>query len=955
MKILKRFSNKVFAVAFTALVAICLGCFVGLAHIAQAASTGTIGLGEDQKATVDVSSTQTATLTVGAGIERGSYLFVAYVTNLSEEEQWLITFSLQTSGNRYYIPYDSYIGGYTSVVEVETGDELTLSILEGDYDLTVEAHLETLSIGPANDYTLSGIQISDGTDAVVNLLDVPAGNYIASAEIIAETVPQVGMTVKVDNAEEAVAMTLNPNMYNAYTAPITVTTDSRSITLSTDSATSLSVNLTLYPEVTTTPLPTTAAEEFTPYEVRTYSYTAARTGYQVLNATATPSASSFSVVYKLSPNDFGGETVALDTEYPIYMEAGSDYYFTVSYFGDEAGASIRFSVENWTPGTVELNSEVVYAPVSNTTLTGAINYMLDAAGTYELDLVNVPYYDASITAHIGQETAVLNSDNNFTANVELDATGSIYFTTDYSLSFTVGVALSYTQRVYDDEIPLDRDITVNLHPGESLVYVVGRMVQETEGNEVFTGLTNGNYSVTLANANGQVVVSDANYSTPIVAAGESTGTFAVLLNYPDEFGYNGETERQQPVLVENIGTSELTFTIKVTAYTTNTLELGVAKEITLRANGRTTYFVEGLESGNYVITVGGTHSTIVVYNMADRSEPTVPAGASMGMYSFTLVPAREDPDNPGFDYPGETSRTLAYMIENVCTSAQTFTVAVNKVDSLELDTPASITFAEGESKTYYIGNLVSGTYNVAIEGGTLEVVAGGAEYSDGKLVVRATAGKYALVSLTFTSQTAQTVTVTITQTVDGTMTLGQAQSIALSYYDDTVSYSVELTPGMYRIELANVEWTGEYQAYWMVSVNDNYVIFGSTSAVFEITESGNYTITFMYYDMDSVSFDATITYISDRILVLGVDKEITLEANSSENYYIDLAGGNYTILLVLPEGTEIQVAVNGETVVAYGAIVGNFTISADQSYVQVTFTTQSETAVTFTVLVYAAA
>lgn len=415
---------------------------------------------------------------------------------------------------------------------------------------------------------LSGIQISKGNDAVINLLNVPADTYIVSAEIIADTAPAVEMTVSVDGSTP-VNMTLNPNMYNAYTAPITVGMNSHSITLSTSYESTISINLNLYPEVETTALPTSTPDDFSAYEVKTYSYTAAKTGYQVLVPTATPSASSFSIVYKNSPNDFGGET--LGENYPIYMEQN-------------------------------------------------------------------------------------------------------------------------------------------------------------------------------------------------------------------------------------------------------------------------------------------------------------------------------------------------------------------------------------------IGNLVSGTYNVEIEGDMVAVVANGATYSDGKLVVRASAGKYALVSLTFTSETAQTVTVTITETVDGTMTVGTPQSIALSYYDDTVSYSIELTPGVYRIDLSNVKHTGENEAYWMVSVNDNYIMFGTTSAIFEIAEEGIYTITFMYYDMDSVSFDATISLVPERMLVLGESKQITLAAESNENYYINLETGAYAITLTFTDGSQIQVLLNGGEIIGGGATSAEFVITSNGYYI-FTFANLATANTTFSVVI----
>lgn len=725
MKTNFKFSNKLFVAALMMLMAICLSCIVGFTYItASAATSGTIGLGEENKATVTVTPTTTATFTVSEKVPAGSYLFTAFALELPEDERWNISFNLQTQEEEYFIPYNAYIEGYTSVVSVKPGMTLTLS-LYGSYDVNVEAYLDNLYIGPANEYWLSGIQIMEGQSSIINLQDVPAGNYLATAEIIAgEMYEDETISIQVDNGT-ALPMDKNANMYGAYVANIAITANSKTLTLSTTNPEILAINFNLYTAVEAKALPMETADTFTTWEARTYSYTAKKTGYQSLVPDATPSAGDFGITLKTTANDFSGEAVHGEN-YPIYMVQGKTYFFTVTYFGFDGDGTIKFAVEDWEAPTLYLNSEVVYAPVSNSGNIGAIDYEIDEAGTYTLTAVNVSYWEAEITVHYGDNIeTVLSGENSFSADVELGKAGKIYFTTTYDLSFAVGLALDYPAREYDDKIDLNKDVEIELNAGESLVYVVGVM-----NGEEFEGITNGNYAVTLTGANGQIAIYDANYLTPVVAKGASTGMFAVLLDYPNMWGYKGETSRQQPLTIENTGADKITFTIKVTEATGYNLTLGVAKKITLAAESNVSYFLEGLDSGSYVVMVGGIHSNIVVYNLAERYAPLVPMGAQEGMYSFTLVPAHYDPEFPETDYDGETSRTMGLLIENVGTTSETFEITVIKVNSLESYVETDITIEANGEVIYYL-NLVAGTYYIELSNGeTIEVI-----YEDETIVV----------------------------------------------------------------------------------------------------------------------------------------------------------------------------------------------------------------------------
>lgn len=753
MKTNFKFSNKLFVAALMVLMAICLSCIVGFAHItASAATGGTIGLGEENKATVEVTPSTPATFTV-ANVPTGSYLFMANVTNIPEDERWNVSFYLQSPTEEYFLPYNAFIGGYSSVVTVESGMTLTLGQY-GNYDVEVEAYLDYLYIGPANEYWLSGIQIMEGQSSTITLQDVPAGNYIASAEIIAGVYEESAtISIQVDDGT-ALPMAYNANMYGAYTASIAIGANSKTITLATTNEDVLSINFNLYAEVETTPLPMDEAETFTAWESRTYSYTATKTGYQSLVPDATPSAGDFGITFKATANDFSGEAVQGDN-YPIYMVEGKTYFFTVMYFGFDGEGTIKFAVEDWEAPTLYLNSEIVYAPVTNAGNIGAIKYELAEAGTYELTAVSVIYWEAVITVHYGDnQTTVLSNENGFTAKVSLSTAGEIYFTTTYSSSFATGFALTYPAREYDNQIALNTEKSIELKAGESLLYVVGRM-----NGEVFEGLTNGNYAVTLTGANGQIAIYDAT-DISIVANGASTGMFAVLLDYPNMWGYDGETSREQSIVIENTGATEITFTIKVTEATGYDLTLGTAKQITLAAQANVTYFLEGLDSGSYVVMVGGTHSNIVVYNLAERYAALVPMGANQGMYSFILVAEREG-------FAGETSRTMGLLIENVGTTSETFEITVIKANSLEAYVETDITIGADDEVTYYM-NLVEGTYIITLSNGeTIEVeyneetiVYAGEEF--GYIAVSA-AEEYGMVTiaLTFINMSDETVTFSV--------------------------------------------------------------------------------------------------------------------------------------------------------------------------------------------------
>lgn len=552
------------------------------------ASTGTIGI--NQHATVDVSSAAPATLTLN-NVAAGQYMIVAKVIEATGDYYW-IDLSASVDGNYSYLNESEYYGAFIGTVTVDSNSTIELSTWSGA-TLTVEVWLQPLAIGQFNDYFLSDIQISANNPREI-MLEGISGRYIVSLEVYGY------MPASAEIMVNGVPVTKNPKMYGAWTGEYNLTGVS-SLVISTTNPEAISVNLTLRKYITVSEeLPMEEYAKFSMYESQTFYYEAEDTGYYTLNYASNVENAEFSLVFKTNPNDLEGATIQ-GNNYPVYMEAFETYYVTATYVGipgqwenvpDTAGAV--FTVDTWNTPKLYANMEAEYVPVSAAGEEVAEIPMNVAAGTYELNLINIPFYvlndDAyTITAHFGTQEVELEYGY---AQIEITNETSIWFTTDFTEGFTAGATITTPE--VRETITLGKLTDINVPANGSAIYYIENVEE-------------GYFNITLSNlGDAKIVVESTMFSYPIISEGQTFGTFGVL-TYGDEtatavlyFYNNGDTDANFQALVNPVNNV--------------VINLGELKGIELASGETKVYYLENLAEGLYSIALANAAGIEVTAN-----------------------------------------------------------------------------------------------------------------------------------------------------------------------------------------------------------------------------------------------------------------------------------------------------------------------------------------------------
>lgn len=945
---MKNVSKKTVALIASFFMATTALGFTGMAnldvHAAEEDSYVIEGVGSSHSVNVEVSAENPPTLTT-ENVTVGQYYIVAAV-----DTPFYVDLYAEVTGETYpaYLSYNSTVNAYMGTVTIDDPkDVITLSTYSSDtYAATV--YLEDLFIGESTDYTVAGLRINSETSRKVNLMGI-SGDYVVSVSVEdypglepSET-PNPNFYVQFDGGDKQ-QLNSNPFMFDAYTETFEIADGTNSITVSTDYTGNVNVTLSLYQVIEVdTPLPTTTPANFNLYETYSFVYELPEDmpeGRYVMNYAASGAENvEFSILMKVSPNDFSGTTVVNNT-YPLYFAKGVKYYFDISYtgvaqVGDEpatppSSITATFSFAPWTAPAVTLN-ETVYVPVTvaeddavEVKVTGG-----EEGVHYNVGLSDVPYGVETIHVTYNGTTATINEDeNNFTLEIVYAEGATISFYSEWTYEFAAGVTLEYATPEYDDAIELDEDKSITLMAGQTLTYYVQELI-------------NGDYTLTLTDEQGVITVSDI-YDNTLIAAGETSGIFDVLLDYPNEYGYFGETSRTVPLYFTNTSEQSVTFTAKVTRQFP-TLPENADTSITVKAGETYTYFVPDLTDGDYMVALDGVHSGITVFDYNDRFSPLIADGASGGLFNVTLVPA-----NPDLGFPGESSRTIGLVFVNNSGTDRTFTVSIYKTNVLTLGVAQDITVEAGMSEDYNIA-LATGTYTLSLSGAdNVTVTVNGSEYRD-EIKVDVAAGKTEVVKISFANGGAEAVTFTalVNPVPDGTLTLNEAANLTLSYTDDTQSYTLTLEQGLYQIALGGLN--GEYI---QVSLDGDVMQYMySDNTVFEVYNTTTITVTFVYYGETSISFKAIVNALGT--MTYNVDQTVTLsENNFSVAYTIELEAGDYSIeIFNIDDASEVEVFVGYNKVISEGATYGQFTIYENTTIV-VTFAYSGTGNITFTAAVY---
>lgn len=711
-------------------------------------------------------------------------------------------------------------------------------------------------LSPDNNYSVS-VDLSDIDAAIVGLENVPAGGYVlVVTPLVTEPEAQPEFTASL--GEVTKPLVFSEYFYDGYYADFEILEDSTEFEITTTLTELTTINVTLYEKVTTEALPT----EGNPATLETgtiynYNFTIDESGYYAINHHS--SAAGFDIILKGHPNFFYGTDVS-DSTYPVYLEKGTEYYLSVEYLGSFMGeaetASVYFSFDKWTPAAVAENARF-YALVSH---DGDLNYANEftlPAEKYALNIVLLPfeYYDAHITLHVvysdGNETTATLEDQHCTFEV-VEGVQKIYLTSDSDASFVV-------------------QAVVSLAPSPSVNFTVDGTAQAVtlRANETITCYVanvteSGNYDIAIQDAEGNALesspISVSTLYETVIAEGQNSGMFPIVLAYPNEY-YPGETSTNAPLSFTNNSAEAITFYVKVTKsagdyyFTANT-----AKVITAQPESRVTYFVTGITSGTYRMKLTDASGNIVIFDYINRYESFVDRIMPENLYSFG-----------DFTLEGGRTFTYAFIVENTATTEQTFTVEFSKVNSLVLGVETQVT-VEG-AQNYYIGSLLTGKYMITLsnlpEGASLvvryngtEIVASGATvgYFDVK-VPEDKAAAIAMLTIINYNAGDVTFTATVTEAPDGDMTLGVPQTITMDYTDNSKTYNIALEAGRYTLTLADVPADIEVYVY----IDGAYMEFIDNVATFDIATAGTLPVEFVFlYTGEgeytgSFSFTATIT------------------------------------------------------------------------------------------------
>ncbi len=712
------------------------------------------------------------------------------------------------------------------------------------------------------------VEASVAAPAEIALQNTTTYNYLLAVEPwtpdVSEALP---FEVSVDGGA-ATELVPNSYMFGAYTAELALTEDSKNLTITTTSEETIELSVTLYAPVETTALPEDADNPAVLERWVDYTFNYKHTGddgYYAMHWVTNTTGAEFNIMVKDRAEYEMGTTVQEET-YPLYFVKNKTYYFTVTFTGVENSqineADIYFSFDTWTAANIEINQSV-YAPI--TPETEGVEYKVIPFGdtivkpdTYLLRLNTEPVYPEGtvITAHIvnaaGAVIDTATSDTNSLFEVTLtEAATGVYFTSTYSERF-VGAVVA--------------DIT----PSQTVEFIVGEEAEVTlKANEALVCLlmnvpATGTYNIVLTDlpTPSPVRVYDA-YDT-IVPAGETSGTFAVVMEYPNEYGYPGETTKDAAITFQNNSAEKITFYATITKNTDNfDVELGKATTLSAPAHSSVVYYVPGITGEDYLAEFAksgdAADGNAIVYDYFNRYEPLVFANKPQAIYSFGNITLEE----------GRTL-TYAFVVVNNSDTDNEFTFTFTKVNTILVgeDAVNNITVNGTTSADYYIGGITTGRYLIR-----LNVLTYNADFTvtyndqvvvssgklNGYLVVNSFPGQVeAIARLTVTNNGAQPVefNATVTQAVDGTMVLGRAQTVTLGNDDTSETYNIALAAEVSYT--AKIEGTIPEDVTVYAIVNGTYVEFveGTANILLDMDAS---SIEFTYFYDGTINFTFTVT------------------------------------------------------------------------------------------------
>lgn len=867
--------------------------------------------------TLTQTKSETFTLT---GVKAGQYSVTVEITKTEgESQEWFYLSATGLDDAVFLNESTESVGKYYGVVNVGAGGTLTISSTSPN-TLYVNVTLDNLFMSEDSGYSLGNVHFAKSFSPIsIDFSGTNVSDFTVQVDL-GDRLLKDGETLTArigDVTKPLVAQTDNLAIYSATLTETDVTEKKLTITSTIVEAEDESVvgSVTLLPlsNVYTMTTNTATAENVPVWETAIFSYTPQAEGTEeepiktfyksVAISTAEGVSIETDTTVSLTAGTFNGTTI-VDENYPVYVEAGTTYYFEVTLTGITPGtlenADITITLSDWVRPTIEVGK--TYAlPVTPATETAHEEFTLQAAeGKYNLTITDVPfnYYWAEtpivITAHIGTQAIALTRENNYSAEVDITAGDKVYFTTSENARTTLTFSFEVYQEVH--YIVPGAETEIKVPANGSVIYNIQAAVS-------------GIYSITLVDTTMAISVYGEDKNVAIIPAGENAGGFVVRydgVDYGIEF--------------RNSSDADVTIKATVSLDSTATLQLGAENELSLTAGQRRSYFMYSLAAGTFNLTVNpSANLTLTV----DGEAVDISSGTA------TLTITREQEDNG----------IVNFTFENTSADKVDFKVTVTPSISSTVKVGETITINTVDYEyrvTYYAMVTANESYALTLdvpEGMSVIVNQNGENliYYDGH-VGAFTAQSTGYVALSFICYTYGNIT-----ELKAHFIASSAMPINTEITVDTAemsTYVAYLYPGTYHIDVDNEN----------VKIAINSVEITGNS--FEVYVYGGVTITFIY-DGEG-TFNATL--VPSNILTVGETKEITLTPYDNITYYINLSEGAYSITLTLEDGSQVQVMLNGSQVIAAGGSYYEFEISSN-GYYALTFNNIAVTDVTFSVVV----
>lgn len=272
--------------------------------------------------------------------------------------------------------------------------------------------------------------------------------------------------------------------------------------------------------------------------------------------------------------------------------------------------------------------------------------------------------------------------------------------------------------------------------------------------------------------------------------------------------------------------------------------------------------------------------------------------------------------------------------------------------TLNLFTANTVTLNAGETKEYFVENLGAGVYTISLdelEGQSIVVTSGTSENpiisageSTGTLtLVLSGEAATATVALIITNESDVNANFTVTIQPVNSSNLNTPEEMTLRVNYAYSSY-MQLEAGIYQVNLSNV---AEGKNVRVFADGKEVYLNADNMGVFKVANSGYVNMAYIYFDAgaglespETTTVTSTVT-TATGLQSLELSHLYTLNFTSTNrvvNYTMDLTADPYYVqlsVLTEIEGVEFMVLVDGEVVVPYGQLQGEFELTVASNVV----------------------